>query len=115
MIVGGYDRGLDWSSFVAAVKARPCLRIVTQGANGPAIAAALRQAASIVPLHETSDLSAAVRKAGEITPAGGVVLFSPGAPSFDQFSDYRQRGQRFAALAGTPSQALDRIEGLGIG
>lgn len=112
VIVGGHDRGLEWSAFVEAVVDRPELAIVAQGANGPRIAAALREAGVQVALVAT--LAEAVPKARALTPAGGVVLLSPGAPSFDQFRDYAERGRRFAELAGFDGPATSGIEGLGI-
>ncbi|HEX8777849.1 MAG TPA: cyanophycin synthetase, partial [Rhodanobacter sp.] len=114
VIVGGHDRGLDWSDFVRAVKDRAGLRIVAQGANGPRIARALRQAKTELPLGEAEDFADAVAMARTVTPTGGVVLLSPGAPSFDQFKDYAERGRRFAALAGFDDAASPGIEGLGV-
>jgi UDP-N-acetylmuramoylalanine--D-glutamate ligase len=113
VIVGGHDRGLDWSDFVQAVKHRGDLRIVAQGANGPRIAQALRAAKASVPLGEAEDFADAVTVARTVTPAGGVVLMSPGAPSFDQFKDYAERGRRFAELAGFAVETMG-IDGLGI-
>ncbi|HKT30036.1 UDP-N-acetylmuramoyl-L-alanine--D-glutamate ligase [Dyella sp.] len=114
VIVGGHDRGLDWTPFVEAVKARVSLRIVAQGANGPRIAGALRAAKSDVPLGDVDHLTDAIEMARTITPEGGTVLLSPGAPSFDQFHDYAERGRRFAVLAGFDEQAIVGIAGLGI-
>ncbi|MDE2280583.1 MAG: UDP-N-acetylmuramoyl-L-alanine--D-glutamate ligase [Xanthomonadaceae bacterium] len=113
VIVGGHERGLDWSDFVHAAKDRSDLRIVAQGANGPRIAQALRAARASVPLGEAEDFADAVAMARTVTPAGGVVLLSPGAPSFDQFKDYAERGRRFAELAGFAVEAIG-IDGLGI-
>jgi len=113
VIAGGHDRGLDWSDFVRSAKDRTGLRIVTQGANGPRIAQALRQAKASVPLGEAEDFADAVAMARTVTPVGGVVLLSPGAPSFDQFKDYAERGRRFAELAGFAVEAIG-IDGLGI-
>jgi UDP-N-acetylmuramoylalanine--D-glutamate ligase len=114
VIVGGHDRGLDWAPFVEAMTSRKALRIITQGANGPRIAAALRAAKLELPLGDVDHLPDAIEMARIITPEGGTVLLSPGAPSFDQFHDYAERGRRFAMLAGFDDQAIVGIEGLGI-
>jgi UDP-N-acetylmuramoyl-L-alanine---L-glutamate ligase len=47
-------------------------------------------------------------------PVGGTILLSPGAPSFDQFHDYAERGRCFAEMAGFDSELIGQIEGLGI-
>jgi UDP-N-acetylmuramoylalanine--D-glutamate ligase len=113
VIVGGHDRGLDWSPFVGAMQGQGALRIVAQGANGPRIARALREGAGVEAV-ETATLDEAVARARSLAPADGVVLLSPGAPSFDQFRDYAERGRRFAQLAGFDPQAICGIEGLGV-
>ena len=114
VIVGGHDRGLDWSDFVATMPQRAPHAIVTQGMNGPRIAKALRDASFAGRLVEVADVEAAVAMARVLTPAGGTILLSPGAPSFDQFHDYAERGRRFAELAGFDGHAIAGIEGLGI-
>jgi len=114
VIVGGHDRGLDWSQFVEAVSDQAGLAIVAQGANGPRIAGALREAQAVGELTQVATLAEAVERARAMTPLGGVVLLSPGAPSFDQFHDYAERGRRFAELAGFDGQAISGIEGLGV-
>jgi len=114
VLVGGHDRGLDWSPFVQAMQQAPAHAIVCMGANGERIEAALRQAGVASTLLRAGKLAEAVELARSNTPADGVILLSPGAPSFDQFKDYAERGRRFAELAGFDSAMLGEIQGLGI-
>jgi len=112
LIVGGHDRGLDWAPFVAAMRAAVPEAIVCQGANGPRIADAL-EAAGVPGVYRATDLPAAVAAARMALAGHGCVLLSPGAPSFDQFHDYTERGKRFAELAGFQASTAS-IQGLGI-
>lgn len=114
LIVGGHERGLDWEHFVQAVGRHAPALIITQGANGARIAAALRAAGHPGRLESVDTLEQAVALARRLTPVGGTVLLSPGAPSFDQFADYAARGRRFAELAGFPAEAAAMIEGMGL-
>jgi UDP-N-acetylmuramoyl-L-alanine---L-glutamate ligase len=114
LILGGFDRGLDWTGFARVLRARAQSAVIAQGAAGPRIARMLRAANSDHPIEETADLATAVQRARNLTAAQGVVLLSPGAPSFDQFRDYAERGRAFARLAGFDAAALGEIRGLGI-
>ena len=114
VIVGGHERGLDWSAFVERCRTAPPQAVICQGANGPRIAAALDAGGVGARCERVADLAAAVAAAYALTPPDGVVLLSPGAPSFDQFHDYAERGRAFAALAGFDAGAITGIAGLGI-
>ncbi|QDE40705.1 UDP-N-acetylmuramoyl-L-alanine--D-glutamate ligase [Luteibacter pinisoli] len=112
LIVGGHDRGLDWTVFVEAMRVQAPDAILCQGRNGPRIADAL-EAAGVANVFRATDLAAAVGVARNALQGQGTVVLSPGAPSFDQFKDYAERGKRFAELAGFEPRAAT-IQGLGI-
>ncbi len=112
LIVGGHDRGLDWTPFVEAMHGHEPEAIICQGSNGPRIADAL-EAAGIANVYRATDLGAAVAAARAALGGEGCVLLSPGAPSFDQFRDYTERGKVFAELAGFEPRVAS-IQGLGI-
>jgi UDP-N-acetylmuramoylalanine--D-glutamate ligase len=114
LILGGHDRGLDWNGFARALGVRPPHAVIAQGAAGARIARTLRDAGPACAVEEVADLAAAVARAKKTTPQGGVVLLSPGAPSFDQFKNYAERGRAFARLAGFDADGIGEITGLGI-
>jgi UDP-N-acetylmuramoylalanine--D-glutamate ligase len=118
---------VDWSDFAEAMRgaasasvvpAAPIPRvIVTLGQNGPKIHALLAGIADAAgfALAQAADLPAAVAEARRLLGGDGVVLLSPGAPSFGAYRDYTERGRHFAALAGFDPEAIAAIPGLGIG
>lgn len=99
LLAGGHDRGVDWEPFAHRVADRDNLQVVTFGTCGRRIAGTLRLHAPEIGTHEARTLDEAVTAAADLAVTGGVVLLSPGAPSFDAFRDYSERGMRFAALA----------------
>jgi UDP-N-acetylmuramoylalanine--D-glutamate ligase len=76
--------------------------VIAMPDNGPKIIETLRKAGlqAVDGFHEATGLEEAIELAEEITEAGGVVLLSPGAPSFPQFRDYRERGLLFTRICG---------------
>ncbi len=117
LLAGGHDRGIDWADFADAMHRHAPAAIVTLGQNGPkihALLAPLAEAAGFA-LVEAADLPEAVTRARALLGGEGVVLLSPGAPSFGTYRDYTERGRHFAALAGFDPEAIAAIPGLGIG
>lgn len=103
LLVGGFDRGLDYDELAAYVASRPDVRVVTLPDSGQRIAETIRRAVMTdgtrsdeSKVIEAGELLEAVEIAIEQTPDKGVVLLSPGAPSFGRFRDYSERGQAFA-------------------
>lgn len=116
ILVGGHDRGIDWAAFAAAMRESAPAAIVTLGQNGPRIHALLAPlaAAGRFQLSAASDLAEAIGQAREALAGEGVVLLSPGAPSFGMYRDYVARGRDFAQLAGFDPDTISAIPGLGI-
>ena len=104
LIVGGHDRGIDYTPLAAGVLARQApTRVLTLPDSGPRIRAAIEAAAKEkkqeqqAPVTDCPDLEAAVAAAFAWARPDGVVLLSPAAPSFGRFRDYRDLGDQFAA------------------
>lgn len=116
VLVGGHDRGLPWDAFVDAMRTRAPRAIVTMGQNGPRIHALLAPVAAEAgfALFAATDLPDAMAQARAALPPGGVVLLSPGAPSFGPYRNYVARGRHFAELAGFDPAAITGIAGMGI-
>jgi len=96
LLVGGYDRDIDYTPLATFAAARSAPTVVcTLPQNGERIAAAM--AAAGVEVVRCADLPEAVAEARARTPEGGVVLLSPAAASYGRYRSYRERGEAFAA------------------
>ncbi|TXH66059.1 MAG: UDP-N-acetylmuramoyl-L-alanine--D-glutamate ligase [Lysobacteraceae bacterium] len=116
LLVGGHDRGLDWRDFADAMRMDAPLAVIVMGQNGPRIHALLSPIAAEAGfrLGAAHDLEDAMAQAREALKGEGVILLSPGAPSFGAYRDYTERGRHFATLAGFDSASISAIPGLGI-
>ncbi len=95
VLVGGFDRGVDWSWWVAKIKSQPPKAVICSGENGEKIARLILNQQIKTQCIREPDLKQAVQAAKRLAKPGDVVLLSPGAPSFDAFTDYQHRGQKF--------------------
>ena len=102
VIVGGADRGVDPGPLVAAITAhRPRATVVVLPPDGDRLAEAL-VAGGLPPdaVRVADGMAGATDLAAGLTPVGGVVLFSPGAPTPEGGGGYLERSRQFAAAAG---------------
>ena len=123
LIVGGQDRGIDYTALAEGVKRREePTYVLTLPDSGPRITAAFAATpargtaagnadfaatpargtaaagnAGFVGIADCADLDEAVARAFAWATPDGIVLLSPAAPSFGHFRDYRDRADHFAA------------------
>lgn len=106
-IAGGQLKDAPVEQFVAEVAAR-LAGVVLLGADRGTIAAALRRHAPDVPVIDVSSnddgaMTEVVRAAAGLARPGDVVLLAPAAASYDMFTGYAERGERFQSAV----RALD--------
>jgi UDP-N-acetylmuramoylalanine--D-glutamate ligase len=101
LIVGGQDRGIDYTPLAEGVKSRLSpTHVLTLPDSGPRISATFTATATpansaFSEISDCPDLETAVRMAYQWARPDGVVLLSPAAPSFGHFRDYKDRAAQF--------------------
>jgi len=113
LLLGGFERGEIYTELIGKIIAGNGVRVVlTLPDNGERIfrefGAAGADRAKDFMVEQTDGVEAAVARARQITPAGGVVLLSPGAPSYGRFDNFEQRGDLFSQCAKSLSESARR-------
>ncbi|GIJ23793.1 UDP-N-acetylmuramoyl-L-alanine--D-glutamate ligase [Micromonospora lutea] len=103
VIVGGNDRGVDYTPLREHLAERE-LTVIGIPDSGARIVEAL-DGLPKVRTELVDDLAAAVQLARQVTPAGGVVLLSPAAPSYGRFRNFEHRSEVFAEAIRTTAPA----------
>jgi UDP-N-acetylmuramoylalanine--D-glutamate ligase len=93
LIAGGREKHGSYSPLVAALeqKGRGLVAI------GEAAERILEAVQGRVPVARAGDMDEAVRRARGMASPGDAVLLSPACSSFDWFTSYAERGDRFVA------------------
>ena len=94
LIAGGDGKGQAFAPLRAVVD-QHCRAVLLIGRDGPRIASAL--AGARLPVEFSGTLDAAVARAMTLAQPGDAVVLSPACASLDQFANYIERGERFAA------------------
>ena len=93
LILGGFDRGIDYSPLVDFLKDNPVPNLVFVGAAGRRILSNIQHP---LPTHIVEDdYEKIVSWCAAHTPQGGVVLLSPAAASYDAFKNFEHRGDYY--------------------
>ncbi len=94
VILGGKDKGSDYSALQPALRERSVLALLI----GAAAEKIEQQIAGSVVIERAGTLERAVEIASQAARRGDVVLLAPACASFDQFENYEQRGRVFKDL-----------------
>lgn len=101
LIAGGLRRSArpdDFLPMARALASAPVRAVYLIGATAAVLGEAIAGVPSPPEVVQAGTLERAVADAWVAASAGEAILLSPGCESFDQFADYRQRGDRFCAL-----------------
>ncbi len=104
-IIGGQQKRDAPLTDLPGVLAGLCRAAICTGQSGRESAKAIREqmqtageAASDIYVYEAPTLEEAIRIARSLAEPGDVVLFSPGAPSFDAYPNFARRGAHLVNL-----------------
>ncbi len=98
IIIGGYDRGINYNSFVDFLNASSIPNIIAMGSAGLNIYKKLSRKKSQKNIVYIDNFEAGVKHAVELTNRGSNCLLSPAASSYDMFDDFAERGDAFKSL-----------------
>ena len=99
LIIGGFDREIDYTPLVAYLCANPIKSVIFVGAAGRRIQAALAARKSLPLAHLcTDDYETLVPWAVAHTAPGTACVLSPAAASYDRFKNFEERGETFMRL-----------------
>ncbi|WP_193111439.1 UDP-N-acetylmuramoyl-L-alanine--D-glutamate ligase [Sulfurimonas paralvinellae] len=96
IILGGYDRGVDYSELVNFLRESNVKNIICFSDTGKQIYEKINEEENNKHLFYMHDLRESVKKAGEC--AREIVLFSPAASSFNSYKNFAERGEEFKSL-----------------
>jgi UDP-N-acetylmuramoylalanine--D-glutamate ligase len=99
LIGGGQDRGQDYAELGRALAETGASVIGVPSTGARLLAAAVDAGVPAARAIEADDMEEAVTRARAVAQPGAVILLSPAAPSYDNYRNFEERGERFRALA----------------
>jgi UDP-N-acetylmuramoylalanine--D-glutamate ligase len=97
LLLGGKDKGYDYGALFSAIRGGKVVASVLYGENRFSLLSAARKC-GFEPVYVCPAFEEAVRLGSLLAKSGQTVLLSPASASFDAFSGYEERGDRFCAI-----------------
>ena len=97
LLLGGKDKGYDYGALFSSIRGGKVVASVLYGENRFSLLSAARKC-GFEPVYVCPAFEEAVRLGGLLAKSGQTVLLSPASASFDAFSGYEERGDRFCAI-----------------
>lgn len=91
LLLGGRDKGADWKLLKEEV-ARRCKAVIAFGEARQSVEDVFL---GVAPVHGATSLREATIQAVDAAAEGDTILLSPACASFDEFSNFEERGNRF--------------------
>lgn len=99
LIVGGFDREQDYHDLASEIKHSTVTTVACLPKTGHRLAEAIAELGVDIGVIETQDLEEAMSALTQRRDQFDTLILSPAAPSYNQFRDYVERGEKFVALA----------------
>ena len=93
LLLGGRHKGEPYTRLAEPLRGR-CRAVIAYGEAGPQIVRDLGERIAVVPAGEFAEVLATARR---LAKPGDAVLLSPACSSYDMFTNYEERGERFRA------------------
>tara|TARA_B110000196_G_scaffold150798_1_gene130097 strand:- start:200 stop:1522 length:1323 start_codon:yes stop_codon:yes gene_type:complete len=94
-IIGGIDKGNDYSELIKVANKKNLKAIICLGDNNDKIVEAFKNK---VVIEQANDMREAVMKSYNLSDTGDAVLLSPACASFDLFENFEHRGSEFKKM-----------------
>lgn len=99
LVAGGHEREQDYGELAGMLRSFGVTHLMCLPVTGARLAEAVRAAAPQIKVFDEPDLAAAMHQLADDRGAFDTVILSPGAPSYNQFKNFEERGRRFVELA----------------
>ncbi|NGP18272.1 UDP-N-acetylmuramoyl-L-alanine--D-glutamate ligase [Devosia aurantiaca] len=95
LIAGGHERQQDYAELATLLAQCGVTTLATLPVTGARLAEACREVAPDIEIIEAPDLDAALTQLAQRRSRFDTIILSPGAPSYNQFKNFEERGVLF--------------------